>query len=109
MKIVLSICLYVKFVKSNTPVKRLINFDYVGTTTEKVTEKQAIRGEEVKQKFIHEHFLRDDHQGFLQDLSITLIDKTQPSDPNKTEYYWIRTLKTLYPNRLKRRPINLFI
>ena len=57
-------------------------------------------GEEVKQKFLHEHFLRDDLQGFLQDVSITLINKTQPSDPNKREYYWMRTLQTLSPNGL---------
>ena len=42
----------------------------------------------------------DDHQGFLEDVEVTLIDKTEASDPTKREYHWMRTLKTLYPNGL---------
>ena len=38
-------------------------------------------GEECKQKYLHEHFLQDDHHGFLNDVQVTLIDKTQASDP----------------------------
>ena len=51
----------------------------------------------LKQKFLHEHFLKDDHHGFEKDVIICLIDKTQSSDPHKREYYWMRTLKTLAP------------
>ena len=35
---------------------------------------------------------------FLEDVEFTLIDKTQGSDPTKRECYWMRTLKTLYPD-----------
>ena len=52
--------------------------------------------ENVKQKFLQSHFLRRDHQGFLKDVEVCLIDKTQASDPTKREFYWMRTLRTLY-------------
>ena len=80
--------------------RKVFRKQYTGKTVDKFrlrwnnyreNDRKAVRGEEVKQKFLHEHFLRADHQGFLQDVSITLIDKTQP-------YYWMRTLKTLSPN-----------
>ena len=48
--------------------------------------------ENVKQKC----FLQSDHQGFLKDVEVRLIDKTQTSDPTKREFYWMRTLRTLY-------------
>ena len=35
--------------------------------------------------------------GFLNYVSVTLIDKTDPKDPTKREYYWIQTLKTKDP------------
>ena len=60
------------------------------------TEKGDI--EKVKQKFLQSHFLHD--KGFLEDVQVRLIDKTQGSDPTKREYYWMRTLKTLYPDGL---------
>ena len=35
--------------------------------------------------------------GFLNDVSVTLIDKTDESDPKKREDYWMKTLKTMAP------------
>ena len=54
--------------------------------------------ENVKQKFLQRHFLQRDHQGFLKDVEVRFIDKTQASDPTKRAFYWIRTLTTLYPD-----------
>ena len=54
--------------------------------------------ENIKQKFCH--FLQGDHQGFLKDLEVWLIEKTQTSDPTKREFCWMRTLRTLYLFRL---------
>ena len=54
--------------------------------------------ENMKQKFLLSHFLRRDHQGFLKDVEVRLIDKTQVSDPTKWEFYWMRTLRNLYPD-----------
>ena len=54
--------------------------------------------ENFKQKFLQYHFLQDDRKGFLEDVEVWLIDKTQGSNPTKRQYYWMRTLKTLYPD-----------
>ena len=48
--------------------------------------------------FLQSWFLQDDHKGFLEDVEVRLIYKTQSSDPTKQQYYWMRTLKTLYPD-----------
>ena len=37
------------------------------------------------------------HNGFLNYVSITFINKTDPSDPFKWEDWWRRTLKTMLP------------
>ena len=49
------------------------------------------------QKHLYEHFTLPGHSGFLHDVSVTLIDKTDPSCPTKREDYWIDTLKTKAP------------
>ena len=54
----------------------------------------------VKQKFLQSHFLPRDHQGFLKYVEVQLIDKTQASNPTNREFYWMRTLRTLYPDGL---------
>ena len=38
-----------------------------------------------------------EHTGFLKNVKITLIDKTDGQNPKKTEDYWRRTLKTYAP------------
>ena len=37
------------------------------------------------------------HNVFLNDVSITFIDKTDPSDPLRREDYWRQTLQTMFP------------
>ena len=49
----------------------------------KDSDRAFLRGEEIKQKSLHEHLLKDDHHGFEKDVNIYLIDKTQSSDPLK--------------------------
>ena len=68
----------------------------------KTDARKAASGnlESCKQRFLQNNFLQDDHHGFLEDAEATLIDKTQASDTTKREYYWMRTLKTLYPDGL---------
>ena len=39
------------------------------------------------QEHLFRHFLSPDHNSFLNDISVTLIDKTDPSDPLKRENY----------------------
>ena len=49
------------------------------------------------QEHLFRHFSSPGRNGFLNDVSITFIDKTDPSDPLKLEDYWRRTLKTIAP------------
>ena len=49
------------------------------------------------QRHLYEHYSSVGHCGFLEHVSITLIDKTDPSDPLKREDYWRRTLCTMAP------------
>ena len=46
-------------------------------------------------KNVKSQFLQPDHKGFLKEVEVRLIDKTQGSDPTKRGFYWIRILKTL--------------
>ena len=44
---------------------------------------------------LFEHFVSNGHNGFLDDFTITLIDKTDGADPTGREEYWRRELKTV--------------
>ena len=68
----------------------------------KTDARKAASGsiESCKQQFLQTNFLQDDHHGFLEDVEVTLIAKTQASDSTTRGYYWMRTLKTLYPDGL---------
>ena len=79
---------------------------YVGSTTDKFrlrwnnykeNDRKALRGEEHMQPELFEHFAADNHNCFLTDCSITLIGKTDGSDPTRREEYWRKLLKTLAP------------
>ena len=43
------------------------------------------------------HFHSGEHTGFLGNVKITLIDKTDGQNPKKREDYWRRTFKTYAP------------
>ena len=82
---------------------------YTGETTDhfryrwnnyKANDRKFQRGEPCMQEHLFEHFYSEGHNGFLNDVSVTLIDKTDGKDPKKREYYWMRTLKTLAPDGL---------
>ena len=59
--------------------------------------RKSLRGDEHKQTGFFAHFQGLDHNGFLEDIEITFIDKTDPSNPTRHEEFWIDTLKTRYP------------
>ena len=63
----------------------------------KESDRKFLRGEEIKQKSWHEHFLSGSHQSFEDYFNICLTDKADPSDPHKREYYWMRIFKTIAP------------
>ena len=81
--------------------------EYAGKTVDRLKSRwnnyetdarKAANGniESYKHQFLQNCFLQDHHTGFLADTEVTLIDKNQASDLTKREYYWMRTLKTLY-------------
>ena len=41
---------------------------------------------------MQEHLHSDGHNGFLEDVTITLIDKTDGKDPKNRENYWMKML-----------------
>ena len=53
--------------------------------------------EHCMQTNLYENFRLPGHSGCFYDVSITLIDKTDPNFLPKREYYWIDTLKTKAP------------
>ena len=59
------------------------------------TDRKFLRGGDIKQKSLHEYFLRDVHQSFEEDDSFCLISKTDLSGLYKREYCCMRTLKTI--------------
>ena len=49
------------------------------------------------QPLVFEHISSNDQNGFLENCSITLIDKTDGSDLIRGEEYWRRVMKTVTP------------
>ena len=49
------------------------------------------------QQHLYEHFCSSNHYCFISDVSVTFMDKTDPSDPLKRENYWRSTLKNIAP------------
>ena len=76
---------------------------YVGETTDsfsygwnnyKDNDRKHSRTKSCMQEHLFKQFNSMGHNGFLNNVSITLIDKTDGKSPKKTEDYWRRTLKT---------------
>ena len=83
---------------------------YVGSTTDKFRyrwnnykncQRKAERREDHIQQYLHDYFLSKDHDGFLNNVEITLIDRTDPLDPERREEFWRTKLRTLAPLGLK--------
>ena len=49
------------------------------------------------QEYMYEHFCGSEHSGFLIDVSITFIDKTDPTNPLQRESYWKHISKAFAP------------
>ena len=68
-----------KVYKKYNAGKTVHRFRYDGITS----DRKFLRGEKIKQKSLHEHILEDDLHSFKEDISIRLIDITDPSDSHK--------------------------
>ena len=60
----------------------------------KDNDRKHSRKESCMQEHLFKHFNSMGHSGFLNNVSITLIDKIDGKNPKKREDYWSRTLKT---------------
>ena len=49
------------------------------------------------QQHLFEHFNNEGHYFFLDKISITFIDKTNPSEPLQKEHYWRSIFKGMAP------------
>ena len=49
------------------------------------------------QEHISEHFRSEGLTGFLENVFVTFINKTESENPEKRENYWIHTLNTRMP------------
>ena len=77
---------------------------YVGKTVDKFrrrwnkyksNDRKFQRFEPCMQEHLFSHFSMAGHDGFLNDASITFIDKTYPSDPLKREDHLRQRLKSV--------------
>ena len=57
---------------------------------------------------LHEHFLGINHNGIVNDCTITFIDKTDPKNPCEREDFGIIKLKTMKPFGLNIQESSLF-
>ena len=65
--------------------------------TDFVLSGAIVSGGTPKQIYFRKHFPSEKHHKLLGDCETRLIDKTDPSDPTRREFFWIRKLKTLAP------------
>ena len=61
----------------------------------KGNDRKYLVGDPCMQEHIYEHFNREGHTAFLENVSLTFIDKTDLQNPEKKENYWIQTLKNM--------------
>ena len=73
-----------KYVRNIMSEKQLIYLDWWNYYKE--GDRKFLRGEEIKQKSLHDHILEVDPHSFEEDISICLIDITDTSDPHKREH-----------------------
>ena len=63
----------------------------------KDNDRNHSRKESCIREHLFKHFNSMGHNGFLNNVTITLIDKSDSKNPKKREDYWRRTLKTYSP------------
>ena len=72
----------------------MIDSDSGGTTTKVAKGTQQMEEHPTKTISIN-IFLSDGHNGLMNDCEIIFIDKTDPSDSTRLEFFWMRVLKTI--------------
>ena len=65
-----------------------------------MNNRNFIKGQKCTRHYLTEHFASEGHCNFLEDVTISFIDQTDPKDPNQQEHYWRHTLKKMVPVEL---------
>ena len=60
----------------------------------KMNDRNFVKDQTCMQQQLFEHF---DHFSFLEDVTITFIDKNNPRDPKRRENYWRHKFKKIAP------------
>ena len=85
---------------------KVCGLQYVGSTVDrfrlgwnnyKCSQRVALEGGTLKQNYFHQHFLSEEHQGLLENCRITLIDKTDSSNPTRREFFWMYKINNFAP------------
>ena len=63
----------------------------------KINNRNFLKGQTCMQQHLYEHFASEGYCSFFKDVTMTLIDKTDPKNPNRREHCWRHTLKTMAP------------
>ena len=68
-----------------------IKIPYIYIYNYKNCQKEAGQGGTSPQSFFHQHILSvsEGHHGLVNDCEITVIDKTDFSDPSRRKVFWI--------------------
>ena len=73
----------------------MCGLEHVGSTVDrfcfkwnnyKCPQRVALKDGTPKQNYFHQDFLSEDHHRLLEDCKITLIGKTDSSDPTRREF-----------------------
>ena len=73
------------------------NYKNCSTWTTTTEQLQCSRRRTPNQNSFHQHFLSDGHNGLMNDCEIIFTDKTDSSDPTRSEFFWMRVLKIIAP------------
>ena len=60
-----------------------------------MNDRNCLKGQTCIKQHLLEYFDSEGHCSFLEDLTITFIDKTCPKDANRQDHYWRHIFKTM--------------
>ena len=66
----------------------------------KSNQGKTKRGEDYTRKYYYEHYLSQNHNGFINDIKNIFINKTNPPDATRGDHFWGAKFKTLAPDGL---------
>ena len=74
---------------------KLLTSSYIDGIIIRIVTVKDLGGDEHKLPGFFAYFQSLDHNGFLEDMEITLIDKTDPSNWTRHGDFWTDTLKLI--------------